>query len=73
MPEVDEKVVKITFKKPKAWDKIKQAWDDDPMLVTLIATGAMTALGKLIDAASSVQSKRAYAKRMNKKPGDEKK
>jgi hypothetical protein len=68
-----EKVFTVRFKKPKAWDKIKEAWDNDPMLVVVVTTGAVAALGKLIDAAAGVQSKRAYAKRMNgKKQGDEK-
>jgi hypothetical protein len=70
----EEGVFTIRFKKPNAWGKIKQAWDENPMLVVVIGTGAVTALGKLIDAAAGVQSKRAYAKRMNnsKKQGDEK-
>jgi hypothetical protein len=62
----------IRFKKPKAWDKIKEAWDENPMLVVVIGTGAVTALGKLIDAAAGIQSRRAYAKRMNRKQGDSK-
>ena len=68
----EEKVYSIRFKKPKAWDKIKEAWEENPMLVIAVGTAAVTALGKLIDAASGVQSRRAYAKRMNKKQGDEK-
>jgi hypothetical protein len=63
----EEKVVTIKFKKPKAWSKIKEAWDENPMLVITVGTAAVAALGKLIDAAGSIQSKRAYAKRMNKK------
>lgn len=67
-----EREFTIKFKKPKAWDKIKEAWDENPMLVVVIGTGAVTALGKLIDAAAGIQSRRAYAKRMNKKQGDDK-
>ena len=63
----DEKVFTVRFKKPKAWDKIKEAWDENPMLVIAVGTAAATALGKLIDAVASVPSKRAYAKRMNNK------
>lgn len=66
----EEKVYTIRFKKPKAWDKIKEAWDENPMLVITVGTAAVAALGKLIDAAGSIQSKRAYAKRMNKKQGE---
>ena len=64
----------IKFKKPKAWDKIKEAWDENPMLVAVIATGAVTAFSKLIDAVAGIQSKRAYAKRMGnkKQQGEEK-
>ncbi len=63
----DENVLTIKFKKPKAWDKIKEAWDDNPMLVITVGTAAVAALGKLLDAAGSIQSKRAYAKQFNKK------
>jgi hypothetical protein len=71
--EQDEKVYTIRFKKPKAWDKIKEAWDENPILVIAVGTAAVTALGKLVDAVGSIPSKRAYAKRMsNKKQGDEK-
>lgn len=71
----EEKVYTIRFKKPKAWDKIKEAWDENPMLVITVGTAAVAALGKLIDAAGSIQSKRAYAKRMNnrKQQGDDEK
>lgn len=65
----EEKVVTIRFKKPKAWAKIKEAWDDNPILVVGVGTAAVGALAKLIEAAGSIQSKRAYAKRMNKKQG----
>lgn len=63
----EDGVFTIQFKKPKAWSKIKEAWDDNPMLVVTIATAAVAALGKLIDAAGSIQSKRAYAKQFSKK------
>jgi len=73
MSQGDEKVYTIRFKKPKAWDKIKEAWDENPMLVITIGTAAVAAAGKFIEAVGSIQSKRAYAKRMNKKDqGDEK-
>jgi hypothetical protein len=72
MTEGEEKVFTIKFTKPRAWAKIKKAWDDDPMVVILITNGAIIAISKLIDAAAGVQSKRAYAKRMNKKQGDDK-
>lgn len=68
-------VFTVQFKKPKAWKKIKEAWDDNPMLVITVGTAAVAALGKLIDAAGSIQSKRAYAKQFNgkkkRKQGDD--
>jgi hypothetical protein len=48
--------------KTKAMDKIKQAWDENPIGVALVATGVFTAAAKLIDSIGSYQSKRAYAK-----------
>lgn len=73
MNETDEKVFTVRFKKPKAWDKIKEAWDENPMLVMAVATAAIGTSAKLIEALGSIQSKRAYAKRMNKKDqGDDK-
>lgn len=71
MAEGDEKIITIRFKKPEFWDKIKEQWDENPMLVIAVGTAALTATGKLIDAVASIPSKRAYAKRMNKR-GDEK-
>ena len=73
MADGNDREFTVKFKKPKAWGKIKEAWDENPMLVVVIGTGAVTALGKLIDAAAGIQSRRAYAKRMNnKKQGDNK-
>jgi len=34
----------------KAWDKIKQTWEENPLLVIVIATAAATAASKLVDA-----------------------
>lgn len=51
-----------TTKKPKAIDKIKQAWNENPIGVAIVAAGVMTAAAKLIDSIGSYQSKRAYAK-----------
>lgn len=67
------KVYTIRFKKPKAWDKIKQAWDENPIVVITVGTAAVHGLAKLIEAVSGVQSKRAYAKQFNgkkRKQGD---
>ena len=67
MGEGNEREFTIKFTKPKAWDKIKQAWDENPMLVIAIGTGAAHALAKVIEAVSGISSKRAYAKRMGSK------
>jgi hypothetical protein len=63
----EENVVTIRFKKPKAWDKLKDAWNENPILVIGVGTAAVTALGKLIEAAGSVRSKNAYARQFNGK------
>jgi hypothetical protein len=45
-------------------DRLKQAWNDNPLQV--IATGAMavTAAALLVDAASKAKSRRAYSKQV---------
>lgn len=50
------------FKKPKAIDKIKQAWNENPIGVAIVAAGLLTAAAKFVDAVGGYQSKRAYAK-----------
>lgn len=51
--------------KPKKFnrgiEKLKEAWNENPIGVCLVAAAVMTAAGKLIDSVSSYQSKRAYA------------
>lgn len=65
MADGNDREFTVKFKKPKAWGKIKEAWDENPMLVVVIFTGAAHATAKVIDAVSGISSKRAYAKRMN--------
>lgn len=48
-------------KKTKAFDKIKEAWDQNPMGVAIVAAAVFTAAAKFIDSVGSYQSKRAYA------------
>lgn len=50
-----------------AFTKLRDAWNDNPLLVIGVATGATMALAKLIEAVGGVQSRRAYAKRINPK------
>jgi hypothetical protein len=48
-------------KNSKAWSKIKEAWDQNPMGVAIVVTAVFTATAKLIDSVGSYQSKKAYA------------
>lgn len=57
------------FYKPKAMDKIKQAWNENPMGVAIVAAGVFTAVAKLIDSVGSYQSKKAYAEEANRRSG----
>lgn len=50
-------------KKSKALAKIKEAWDENPVGIVIIAAGLLTASAKFIDSVASYQSKRAYASR----------
>lgn len=47
--------------------KLKQAWNDNPIQVAIVASGAIAACAKLIDSIAGIQSKRAYAKRGKRK------
>lgn len=60
-------------KNQTALEKIKEAWEENPVAVIGVATLAVTAVAKLIDAVSSAQGRRAYAKQVNlsaKKPAN---
>ena len=48
---------------PTGIDRLKDAWNENPLLVIGVATGACMAVAKLIEAVSGVQSKRAFARR----------
>lgn len=50
-----------------AIDKLKAFWNDRPVEFIALASIALTSLAKLIESVSSIQSKRAYAKRMTRK------
>lgn len=45
--------------------KLMRAWDENPLAVIAVGAAAVTAAAKLIDAASAVQGRRAYAKQVN--------
>lgn len=48
-------------------DKLKKAWNDNPLQVVLITGFAATAAAKVLDALSAAQGRRAYAKQVDYK------
>lgn len=50
---------------PSWKDKLKKAWNDNPLACIAIGALAVGATAKLIDSLSGVQSRNAYARRMN--------
>ena len=52
---------------PTALARINKAWNENPLLVIGVATGATMALARLIEAVGGVQSRRAYARRIGAK------
>lgn len=48
-----------------AQEKLKQAWNENPLGVAIVVATVLTAAGKLIDSVSSIQGRRAYAKQVN--------
>ncbi|MET0785850.1 MAG: hypothetical protein ABWY25_04030 [Paenisporosarcina sp.] len=49
------------------WDKVKKAWDENPIAVVAVGALAATAAAKLIDAMSAAQGRRAYARQIDYK------
>lgn len=47
--------------------KLMTQWEENPLLVITIASGLMVASAKVVDTASSIQSRRAYARQINRK------
>jgi len=47
------------------FDKIKKRWEEDPITVIIVASLAVTATAKLIDAMSAAQGRRAYARQVD--------
>lgn len=52
--------------KPRAMDKLKAAWNENPLMVIAVVGAALAGAGKFIDASGSLVSKWAYAKRIKK-------
>lgn len=46
---------------------LKRQWNENPLAVLAVGAAVVTAGSKLLDTASGVQSRRAYAKQVNKK------
>jgi hypothetical protein len=53
-------------KKPAAMDKLKEAWNENPLMVMAVVGAALAGAGKFIDASGSIMSKWAYARRIKK-------
>lgn len=45
-----------------AKQKIKDAWNENPIGVAIVVAGLFTATARLIDAVAGIQSKRAYSR-----------
>jgi alcohol dehydrogenase class IV len=45
-------------------DKLKKAWNENPMAVIAVGTGAAIAAAKVLDTLSAMQSRRAYARQV---------
>jgi hypothetical protein len=66
-PKETTKEKKMPPQKPKAMDKIKQAWNENPVGVAVVVGGLITAAAKFIDAVGGYRSKKAYSRRYGSK------
>ncbi|QAY17159.1 hypothetical protein SEA_MADAMATO_41 [Streptomyces phage Madamato] len=48
-------------------EKLKQAFNENPVAVIGVVSVALASVGKVIDAVSSYQGRRAYAKDVNRR------
>lgn len=46
-------------------DKLKKAWDENPLQVVLVTGVAASAAAKVLDALSAAKGRRAYAKQVD--------
>jgi hypothetical protein len=46
-------------------DKLKKAWNENPLEVIAVGAAATLAVAKLLDAVSAAQGRHAYAKQVN--------
>lgn len=47
--------------------KLMTVWEENPVLVLTVISGMAYSAAKVVDTVSSVQSRRAYAKQINRK------
>lgn len=47
------------------FDKLKKRWEEDPITCIIVGSLALTAVAKIIDAASAAQGRRAYARQVD--------
>jgi hypothetical protein len=52
------------------WNKIKQAWDENPLQVIAVGASVAVAATAVLNAASSARSRNAYARQINYKYGN---
>jgi hypothetical protein len=51
----------------KAADRIKQAWEENPLAVIVVASGAVLATAKLIDSVTAAQNAKSWKKEVNRR------
>jgi hypothetical protein len=51
----------------KGADKLRQQWEENPLMVIGVAGASAAGISKLLDTLASVQSKRAYARLMKQR------
>lgn len=57
----------------KFFENLKREAEENPLMAMGVGVGLLTAAGKFIEAAGSVRSKRAYAKKFGDNPKKSKK
>jgi len=60
-----QKMQKTKTSMKEGVDKLKRAWNENPMTVITVGASAVYATAKLIDAVSAAQGRRAYSKQVN--------
>lgn len=53
--------------KPTAIDKLKDLWNENPLLVIGVAAGATTAVAKLIDAVTKAGNSRVWKREVKRR------